>query len=123
MPDISVTVTCRNLASAQKLSQGVSQAVATSLDVMDAEIAKRDLVISLIPYTHHATVIKSAICYRKNVVTTNYVSPVMLELDQAARNAGITVMRGPRNRRQDPYLPLLLPRPPGLGELGQPLGL
>jgi saccharopine dehydrogenase (NADP+, L-glutamate forming) len=51
-----------------------------------------DVVISLIPYTYHATVIKSAIRKKKNVVTTSYVSPAMMELDQAAKDAGITVM-------------------------------
>lgn len=55
-------------------------------------MAKHDLVISLIPYIWHATVIKSAIRTKKNVVTTSYVSPAMMELDQAAKEAGITVM-------------------------------
>ena len=59
---------------------------------LDAEVAKHDLDISLIPYTFHATVIKSAIRQKKNVVTTSYVSPAMMELDQAAKDAGITVM-------------------------------
>jgi saccharopine dehydrogenase (NADP+, L-glutamate forming) len=69
----------------------------TQLDVnnteaLDAEVAKVDLVISLIPYTYHATVIKSAIRKKKNVVTTSYVSPAMMELDAQAKEAGITVM-------------------------------
>ena len=59
---------------------------------LDAEVAKHDLVISLIPYTFHATVIKSAIRQKKNVITTSYVSPAMMEMDQAAKDAGITVM-------------------------------
>lgn len=59
---------------------------------LDAEVAKHDLVISLIPYTFHAAVIKSAIRNKKNVVTTSYVSPAMLELDAEAKAAGITVM-------------------------------
>jgi saccharopine dehydrogenase (NADP+, L-glutamate forming) len=49
-------------------------------------------VISLIPYTFHATVIKSAIRSKKNVVTTSYVSPAMLELEKQVKDAGITVM-------------------------------
>lgn len=68
-----------------------------SLDVnndadLDAAVAQHDLVISLIPYTYHAAVIKSAIRSKKNVVTTSYVSPAMLELEQQAKDAGITVM-------------------------------
>lgn len=59
---------------------------------LDAAVEKVDLVISLIPYIHHATVIKSAIRKKKNVVTTSYVSPSMLELEKDVKEAGITVM-------------------------------
>ena len=88
---------CRTLESAKKLSEGVKNATPISLDVtnekaLDDAVSKHDLVISLIPYTFHATVIKSAIRQKKHVVTTSYVSPAMLELDQAAKDAGITVM-------------------------------
>lgn len=55
-------------------------------------MAKVDLAISLIPYTFHATVIKSAIRKKKNVVTTSYVSPAMMELEDQVKEAGITVM-------------------------------
>ncbi|KAH9909985.1 Saccharopine dehydrogenase [Xylariomycetidae sp. FL2044] len=94
---IPVTVACRTLATAQSLSNGVEGATPISLDVsndsaLDAEVAKHDLVISLIPYTFHATVIKSAIRQKKHVVTTSYVSPAMMELDQQCKDAGITVM-------------------------------
>lgn len=64
----------------------------TDEKALDAEVAKHDLVISLIPYTLHATVIKSAIRQKKHVVTTSYVSPAMMELDQQCKDAGITVM-------------------------------
>lgn len=75
----------------------MQHATPISLDVnddhaLDAEVGKHDLVISLIPYTFHATVIKSAIRQKKHVVTTSYVSPAMMELDQQAKDAGITVM-------------------------------
>lgn len=88
---------CRTLESAQALSAGVQSATPISLDVtsdkaLDAEVAKHDLVISLIPYTFHAAVIKSAIRQKKHVVTTSYVSPAMQELDQQCKDAGITVM-------------------------------
>lgn len=94
---IEVSVACRTLESAKKLSEGVNLATPISVDVsdekaLDAAVAKHDLVISLIPYTFHATVIKSAIRNKKNVVTTSYVSPAMMELDQQCKDAGITVM-------------------------------
>ncbi|TVY91608.1 Saccharopine dehydrogenase [NADP(+),L-glutamate-forming] [Lachnellula willkommii] len=94
---IEVSVACRTLESAKKLAEGVKNAKPISLDVtddkaLDAEVSKNDLVISLIPYTFHAAVIKSAIRNKKNVVTTSYVSPAMLELEEEAKKAGITVM-------------------------------
>jgi len=52
----------------------------------------RDNCCSLIPWTFHVLVIKSAIKFKKNVVTTSYVNPFMRELDQQAKDAGITVM-------------------------------
>ena len=80
----------------RRSSSGLKNARSISLDVtdstaLDAEVAKVDLVISLIPYTFHATVIKSAI-RKKNVVTTSYVSPAMQELEKEVKEAGITVM-------------------------------
>jgi len=77
------TSACRTLSSAQKLCEGISNTRPLSLDVndddaLDAEMEKTDLAISLIPYTFHATVIKSAIRKKKDVVTTSYVSPAMM---------------------------------------------
>ncbi|KAJ9645383.1 saccharopine dehydrogenase (NADP+, L-glutamate-forming) [Coniosporium apollinis] len=94
---ISVTVACRTLASAEKLAEGLSRTSAISLDVNDEavlehEVGKHGLVISLIPYIHHVKVIKAAIKQKKHVVTTSYVSPAMMELDEEAKEAGITVM-------------------------------
>lgn len=70
---------------------------AISLDVnntsaLEAAIAAHDLVISLIPYTYHVSVIKAAIKSKTNVVTTSYVSQAMRELDAAAKEAGIVVL-------------------------------
>jgi saccharopine dehydrogenase (NADP+, L-glutamate forming) len=94
---IAVTVACRTLASAEKLAAGYPHTKSISLDVNDtaaleAEVAKHDITISLIPYTFHVPVIKAAIKAKKHVVTTSYVSPAMQELDAEAKSAGITVM-------------------------------
>ena len=88
---------CRTLDSAKALAANFANAHPISLDVSDSEaldsaVAKVDLIISLIPYTYHATIIKSAIRKKKNVVTTSYVSPSMLELEEEVKEAGITVM-------------------------------
>ena len=90
-------IACRTLENAQKLSTGFQNTSAISLDVnddaaLDKALSQVDLAISLIPYTFHAQVIKSAIRTKKNVVTTSYVSPAMMELDEECKKAGITVM-------------------------------
>lgn len=90
-------IACRTLESAQKLAEGFRNTTAIALDVNDADALDKaleqvDLAISLIPYTFHALVIKSAIRTKKHVVTTSYVSPAMLELDEECKKAGITVM-------------------------------
>lgn len=94
----SLTVACRNVETAQALADQLSgNASAVSVDVndeasLDAAVKEHDLIISLIPYTFHANVIKSAIKFKKNVVTTSYVSDAMKALEPAAIEAGITVL-------------------------------
>jgi spermidine synthase len=87
---------CRTLKSSQALASGLPSTNAIALDVnsvdLDVQVASHDLVISLIPYTYHAIVIKSAIKGKTHVVTTSYVSPAMRELDKEAKEAGIVVM-------------------------------
>jgi saccharopine dehydrogenase (NADP+, L-glutamate forming) len=88
---------CRTLKSAKTLCDGIKNTRPISLDVndenaLDTEVERSDLVVSLIPYTFHAAVIKSAIRKKKNVVTTSYVSPAMQELEPLVKEAGITVM-------------------------------
>ncbi|THV02830.1 spermidine synthase [Dendrothele bispora CBS 962.96] len=92
-----LTIACRTLASAKELADSLPHTTAISLDVnktadLEAQVAAHDLVISLIPYTYHAAVIKAAIKSKTNVVTTSYVSPAMRELDEQAKAAGIIVM-------------------------------
>jgi saccharopine dehydrogenase (NADP+, L-glutamate forming) len=81
-----VTVASRKKEHAERFIQpGVA---AISLDVQSHEalvkaISEHDIVISLIPYTLHARVIRAAIAAKRNVVTTSYVSPEMQSLDAA----------------------------------------
>ncbi|TFK35696.1 saccharopine dehydrogenase [Crucibulum laeve] len=96
-PSNELTIACRTLASAQALGESLPSTTAISLDVNDTAalekaVAAHDLVISLIPYTYHAEVIKAAIKGKTDVVTTSYVNPQMRELDAAAKEAGITIL-------------------------------
>ncbi|KAF8523507.1 putative chimeric spermidine synthase/saccharopine reductase [Hysterangium stoloniferum] len=78
-----LTIACRTLA--ESLPRTATAALETA-------VAEADLVVSLIPYTYHADVIRAAIKGKTDVVTTSYVNPAMLALDDAARAAGITVL-------------------------------
>jgi len=96
-PSNKLTIACRTLAAAEALAESLPETTAVSLDVadtaaLDKAVAEHDLVISLIPYTHHATVIKAAIKGKTHVVTTSYVNPFMRELDDQAKAAGIVVL-------------------------------
>lgn len=93
---IEVTVACRTLANV-KLLASASGSDAISLDVtddsaLDAALGQHDLVISLIPYTFHPNVVRSAIRLKKDVVTSSYISPALRELEPEINKAGITVM-------------------------------
>jgi len=94
-PDVKVTVACRTLSKAKELAGDVASAI--SLDVtderaLDEQVAKFDLVISLIPYTYHVLVVKAAIKNKKHVVTTSYINPQLKALESEIEAAGITVM-------------------------------
>ncbi len=88
---------CRTLKSAEALANGLPGTKAESLDVTDAPaleaaVAAVDVVVSLIPYTYHASVIEAAIKGNTHVVTTSYVSPAMRALEERVKAAGIVVM-------------------------------
>lgn len=70
----------------------VAQVDVGSPESLDALVSQHDLVISLIPYTFHVNVIKSAIKFKKHVVTTSYVSDAMKALEEDVKKAGIVVM-------------------------------
>ncbi|EAU83678.1 spermidine synthase [Coprinopsis cinerea okayama7 len=96
-PENKLTIACRTLSSAQALAENLPDTTPISLDVtntaaLEAAVAEHDLVISLIPYTYHADVIKAAIKGKTHVVTTSYVSPAMRALDEEAKAAGIVVL-------------------------------
>jgi spermidine synthase len=77
-PSNDLVIACRTLKSAEALADGLPGTKARSLDVTDAPaledaVAAVDVVVSLIPYTHHASVCYRG-CYQGNthVVTTSY---------------------------------------------------
>ena len=55
-------------------------------------IAENDIVVSLLPYTYHVMVAHHCIDEKKNMVTTSYAKPEMLELNKRAKEAGIVII-------------------------------
>ncbi|KAI9440197.1 saccharopine dehydrogenase [Lactarius psammicola] len=96
-PSNDLTIACRTLKSAEALADGLPGTKAESLDVtnapaLEAAVAAVDVVVSLIPYTYHTSVIEAAIKGNTHVVTTSYVSPAIRALEERVKAAGIVVM-------------------------------
>ncbi|KIM86844.1 hypothetical protein PILCRDRAFT_773443 [Piloderma croceum F 1598] len=96
-PSNELTIACRTFASSKALAADLPNATPISLNVtssanLDAQFASHDLVISLIPYTFHTAVIKSAIKGKTRVFTTSYVFLAMRELDQQAKDVWIVIL-------------------------------
>jgi saccharopine dehydrogenase-like NADP-dependent oxidoreductase len=92
-----VRVASRTVEKAKDLIGKHKNGEAAGLDVTNHnalahEIPGADLVVSLVPYTHHVTVANLCIEYRKPMVTTSYVSDAMKKLDDASKKAGILIL-------------------------------
>lgn len=96
-PDYEVEVASRTVSKAVKLIDNHPRGTASELNLKDEEglkekIAQADVVISMVPYSFHPKVAKYCIDYKKNMVTTSYVSEVMKNLDAEAKKAGILIL-------------------------------
>jgi len=94
---IELHIGSRTLKKAEELIKGHKKGVAFQLNVDDTSaleeaVKGRDLVISLVPYTYHVQIAKFCLKYKKNMITTSYVSPQMKELDSDAKKEGILIL-------------------------------
>ncbi len=92
-----VTCASRTVAKAERLVDGHPNGRAHELNLKDEArlgqfIDGCDLAVSLVPFAFHPVVARLCIERRKHMVTTSYVSPEMQALDDAAREAGVTVL-------------------------------
>jgi saccharopine dehydrogenase-like NADP-dependent oxidoreductase len=58
-------------------------------ETLDTLVAGHDLTVSLLPYRFHVMVAKHCLKHKKNLVTSSYVKPEMMVLDEEAKQAGI----------------------------------
>lgn len=96
-PDFEVEVASRTVSKAIKLIDNHPQGTARELNLKNEEglkekVSKSDLVISMVPYSFHPKVAQYCIEFKKNMVTTSYVSEVMKNLDAEAKKAGILIL-------------------------------
>ncbi len=95
--NIPLTIASRTLEKAQKLIGGHTNGIALewttdNLELLDSLVANHDLTVSLLPSAHHVTVARLCIAYKKNMLTTSYVSEAMKALDGEAKEAGILIL-------------------------------
>ena len=95
--NLRLTIADISVEMAERKAAGHPNATAIALDIFDAcqraaEIKNADLVISMLPAHLHIEVAKDCITYKKHMVTASYISPAMLELDQAAKDANLILM-------------------------------
>ena len=96
-PEFHVKVASRTVSKAEKLIQGHPRGNAQVLNVKDTEqlrdlIKECDIAISLLPYTYHVKVAEMCIEFKKNMVTTSYISAPMKALDENARKANVLIL-------------------------------
>lgn len=92
-----VTVATRTKSKADAMIQGHEQGRSVAWTVDDTSalehlVGSHDLTVSLLPWVHHIMVARVCIRNRKDMVTTSYVKPEMMAMDNEAREAGIIIL-------------------------------
>ena len=87
-------ITVASLQKAEALVKGYENGIAISLDINNTaklvELIKgNDIVISLLPWTHHVKVAKHCLAQNTHMATSSYVSKEMQAFDSEAKNKGL----------------------------------
>jgi saccharopine dehydrogenase-like NADP-dependent oxidoreductase len=93
----TVTVAARSIDRAKALVNGHPRGDVVSFEIddaaaLDALVARSDVMVSMLPYTHHLVVAKRCLAHGKHLVTTSYVQPAMRALDAEARERGVILL-------------------------------
>lgn len=89
-----VTVASRTVSKAKAIVQGFENGNATEIMVEDklalnTLVKENDIIVSLLPWTHHSIVAKCCLANNKPMATTSYVSDDMKELDEDIKAKGL----------------------------------
>ena len=93
-----ITIADKDEAHAHSLAQeGPEVATGIALDASDgtaraAQIAKHDLVISMLPAFMHMDVLRDCLAHKKHVITPSYVPDDLWTMNDAFRSAGLVVL-------------------------------
>ncbi|KAM3741687.1 hypothetical protein ACB098_07G015600 [Castanea mollissima] len=95
--DVQVIVGSLYLKDAEEIIEGIPNATAIQLDVMDHEnlykyVSQVEVVISLLPASCHIIVANACIELKKHLVTASYVDESMSMLNEKAKSAGVTIL-------------------------------
>ena len=87
-----VKVWNRTLEKAEGAVGDLTQNIAAfDKESIAAELRQGDIIISMLPGDWHAPLAQLAIENKAHFVSSSYIAPEMRALDQAARDAGVTV--------------------------------
>src|SRR5450759_258208 len=57
--------------------------------MLEKLVSDYDITVSLLPFKYHSDVAKVCLRHGKSLVTTSYIQPGMMELDESAKKAGV----------------------------------
>lgn len=57
--------------------------------MLEKLVAEYDITVSLMPYKYHSEVAKVCLRHGKSLVTTSYIQPGMIDLDESAKKTGL----------------------------------
>ncbi|XP_043721830.1 alpha-aminoadipic semialdehyde synthase isoform X2 [Telopea speciosissima] len=95
--DVQVIVASLYLKDAEETIEGIPNATAIQLDVMDHGslckcVSQVEVVVSLLPPSFHAIIANACIEFKKHLVTASYIDDSISRLDERAKSAGITIL-------------------------------
>jgi saccharopine dehydrogenase-like NADP-dependent oxidoreductase len=93
----NIIVADGNLKAIEDKTNGHQLAQAVAFDITNTAerqhlVKQADLVVSVMPPHLHILLAKDCLQFKKNLITSSYISPEIKELNQAAKDAGLMFM-------------------------------
>ncbi len=90
----NVTVASRTVEKAKQIVKGFDNGkalpfLAEDQQALDTLVKENDIIVSLLPWTHHILVANTCLRYNKPMATTSYVSEDMKKMDKAVKEKNL----------------------------------